>query len=109
MRAHQDGNPEAVQGCRALYLGQTFLRLPGTRIPTGETITAEKLARTEQAENYLFSLGFTDFRVRSLGNTAKLQLPADQLEKLLAHRLAIVKQLKTLYTDVLLDLEARHE
>lgn len=80
-----------------------------TRIPTGETITAEKLARTEQAENYLLSLGFTDFRVRSLGNTAKLQLPADQLEKLLAHRLAIVKQLKTLYTDVLLDLEARHE
>lgn len=34
-----------------------------TRIPTNERITAEKLEKTEKAENYLFSLGFTDFRV----------------------------------------------
>ncbi|MDE7198336.1 MAG: ATP-dependent sacrificial sulfur transferase LarE, partial [Lachnospiraceae bacterium] len=44
-----------------------------TRIPTGEPITKEKLSATEAAENYLFSLGFTDFRVRRLGEAARLQ------------------------------------
>ena len=35
-----------------------------TRVPTGEAITEALLARVEGAEQVLFSLGFTDFRVR---------------------------------------------
>lgn len=46
-----------------------------TRIPTGTAIAADQLERTEAAENYLFSLGFTDFRVRLQGDAAKLQVP----------------------------------
>lgn len=80
-----------------------------TRIPAGEAITREKLERTEQAEDFLRSLGFTDFRVRSVGDAAKLQVPAAQLEQLMRHRKSIVQELKKHYTSVLLDMEARDE
>lgn len=78
-----------------------------TRVSTGEPITREKLAATEAAENYLFSLGFRDFRVRLFGESARLQLPAAQMERALAKREEIVKELKQYYWAVLLDLEAR--
>lgn len=78
-----------------------------TRIPTGESITKEKLSATEAAEEYLFSLGFTDFRVRRLGEAARVQFPAKQLGKVLENREEIVKELKQYYNAVLLDLEAR--
>ncbi len=78
-----------------------------TRIPTGERITAEKLARTEQAEQFLQSLGFRDFRVRLLGESAKLQVRAEQLPLLLEKRQDILEGLKTLYSHILLDLEVR--
>ena len=50
-----------------------------TRVPTGETITAEKLQKTERAEALLFSLGFRDFRVRYFAGAARIQLPEAQL------------------------------
>lgn len=78
-----------------------------TRIPTGEPITAEKLRRTEEAESYLASLGFRDFRVRSFGDTAKIQAAASDLPKIMEHRESIVKELKQQFTSVLLDLEVR--
>lgn len=78
-----------------------------TRIPTNERITAEKLEKTEEAENYLFSLGFTDFRVRYLNDSAKIQMPAAQMTKLLEMREEILIELKKYYKEVLLDLQAR--
>lgn len=78
-----------------------------TRIPTGELITAEKLQKTEQAEDYLFSLGLTDFRVRLFGSAARLQFPEGQLSKVLEKRTEIVEELKKYYDAVLLDLEVR--
>ena len=78
-----------------------------TRIPTGECITKEKLQRTEIAEEYLTKLGFRDFRVRSQGDTAKLQINGKDFGLVIAHRDAIVKELKQHYTNVLLDLEER--
>lgn len=80
-----------------------------TRISTSETITGEKLARTERAENYLFSLGFIDFRVRMSGAAAKIQVLASQFERLMENRTPIVRELKKDYSAVLLDLEARDE
>lgn len=80
-----------------------------TRIPTGQKITAENLARTEKAEGYLFSLGFSDFRIRAVGDVAKIQLPSSQLPLLLAHRKEILQQLQGPYSAVTLDLEARDE
>ena len=57
-----------------------------TRIPTGEEITAAKLQRTEAAENFLSSLGFTDFRVRSREGVAKIQVTAEDLLKMMENR-----------------------
>ncbi len=78
-----------------------------TRIPTGETIIKKKLQATEQAENYLSTLGFRDFRVRMMGNGAKLQFREEQLEKVLLYRKDIIQELKKYYSSIVLDLEAR--
>ncbi|MBQ8812956.1 MAG: ATP-dependent sacrificial sulfur transferase LarE [Lachnospiraceae bacterium] len=80
-----------------------------TRIPTGEVITAEKLWKTEAAEGFLSGLGLRDFRVRMMGNTAKLQVPGYGLEIILNNREAIVAELKKYYDSVVLDLEMRGE
>lgn len=79
-----------------------------TRVPAGEAITAEKLRVTETAENALFALGFTDFRVRLLSGFARVQVPADQMTRLVEQRVEIIRQLGPLYQGVLLDLEERH-
>lgn len=78
-----------------------------TRIPTGQPITAGKLQITERAEDYLFSLGFSDFRIRMDGTVGKIQLRAEQWEKLQRHRAEIFTELKRYYTSVVLDLEVR--
>lgn len=78
-----------------------------TRIPTGEALTAEKLSATEASESALFSLGFTDFRVRAQNGHARLQVPEAQLPLVLAHRDTILSKLKKYYKTVSLDLEVR--
>ena len=78
-----------------------------TRIPAGETITAEKLSTTEYGETILSELGFTDFRIRMSGSNAKIQVREEQLEKLLLYRKEILEKLKPYYTSVMVDLEVR--
>ena len=78
-----------------------------TRIPTGTAITAADLRRTEQAEGYLMSLGFRDFRVRLFGGGARIQLREAQFPLFLQHREAIVTALRQWYPAVLLDGEVR--
>ena len=80
-----------------------------TRIPAGEAVTAEALARTEQAEDFLRTLGLRDFRVRLLDGCARIQVPAAQLPLVLERRGEIISELRKSYSGVLLDLEARHE
>ena len=78
-----------------------------TRIPTGTPITREDLIATENAEAALFALGFTDFRVRKVGDTAKLQVPERQLSAVLERRAEILEGLKPYYRNITLDLEVR--
>lgn len=78
-----------------------------TRIPSKRVITKELLQRVESAENALFAIGFTDFRVRVLDGAAKLQFPQDQINKALHKRTEIVKSIKPYFPTVLLDLEGR--
>ena len=78
-----------------------------TRIPSGVAIDEKKLEAVEASEDVLFSLGFTDFRVRLMGDTAKIQLPASQFERLLIHREEVLLSLEKFYRHVVLDLEAR--
>lgn len=78
-----------------------------TRVPCGETLTYEKLEATEKCEAYLFSLGFTDFRIRMAGTAAKLEMPENQLVKVIENREKIINFLKQYYSSVLLNLEVR--
>ena len=56
---------------------------------------------------FLAGLGFTDFRIRMMGNGARLQVPGAQFAMVLAHRKEITAELKKYYGAVLLDLEER--
>ena len=78
-----------------------------TRIPTGTVITADALRRIERAEDALFVMGFTDFRVRMLGSTAKLQLPGSQMMAAVEQREKIIEQFKPDFDSILLDLAGR--
>ena len=50
-----------------------------SRIQYGEPITPEKLARVEQAEDFLTKLGFTHIRVRSYGTLARIEVEPSQI------------------------------
>lgn len=78
-----------------------------TRVPTGEALTADVLARVENAENELFSLGFSDFRVRVFGGAARLQLRAEELPRAVQCRAALRRRLAPYFETVLLDLKER--
>ena len=78
-----------------------------TRVPAGETITADILARVEGAEDALFRLGYTDFRVRVFHGAARLQLPRGQMERAVREAEELRQALKPYFTPILLDLEGR--
>lgn len=78
-----------------------------TRIAQGLAITREKLERTENAERFLTGLGFSDFRVRMDGETAKLQVRKENLVLVLEKREEIFEELRKNYKSVVLDLEPR--
>ena len=78
-----------------------------TRVPAGEAITAETLARVEGAEDALFRLGYTDFRVRVFHGATRLQLPRGQMERAVREAEELRQALKPYFTPILLDLEGR--
>lgn len=78
-----------------------------TRIPAGTAITAGALERVEAAEQFLFSIGLSDFRVRVDGDTARIQLPRDQFSRLLDHADAVRAAFETYFKNTVLDLEPR--
>ena len=78
-----------------------------TRIPTGQIITKDILTRIEVAEDHLFELGFSDFRVRVMGDIAKLQVPKDQMHHMLNKHEAVLAAIKPYFKTVLLDMEGR--
>ena len=76
-----------------------------TRIPYGEPITPEKLGRIERAETILHELGFRQCRVRDHGSVARIEVPAEDIERLMALRDPVHSALKALgYTFVAADL-----
>lgn len=78
-----------------------------TRIPAGTQITKESLHRTEVCESFLFSLGFSNFRIRLEGENAKLQVAEKDWQRVTEKREEILGELKKYYRSVLLDLEVR--
>jgi uncharacterized protein len=54
-----------------------------TRFPHGEEITPQRLAMVEKCEDFLRERGFGQFRVRAQGETARIELTAEEMERLL--------------------------
>ncbi len=52
-----------------------------SRIPYEQAVTPEKLAMVEQAEDFLIALGFRQMRVRHFGESARIELPQEDLPR----------------------------
>jgi len=78
-----------------------------TRIPYGRPLTRDLLSRVEGAENALFKLGFSDFRVRVYDDAARLQLTKEQESIALEKKAEIITAIKPYFPIILLDLEGR--
>ena len=52
-----------------------------SRIPYEQAVTPEKLAMIEQAEDFLIAFGFTQLRVRHYGESARIELPTEDLPR----------------------------
>jgi uncharacterized protein len=77
-----------------------------SRISYGMEITEKKLKQIEQAEEFLKSLGFVEFRVRHHDQVARIEVHQEDLAKVIAHREEITEKLKTLgFKYVSVDLE----
>ncbi len=68
------------------YLGLSWWNKPAqpclsSRFPYGEEITVAKLQRVGRAEIYLRQLGYQNLRVRSQRDTAKIELPVEDIQK----------------------------
>ncbi len=76
-----------------------------SRIPYGTPITPETLAQIERAEDILRHLGLRQLRVRHHGTVARIEVPPDDFETIIAHRETIVEGIRKVgYTYVTLDL-----
>lgn len=77
-----------------------------SRIPYGETITAERLEAVDRAEAHLRQYGFGQLRVRSHGTVARIEIEPPMFPQAIAHAQAIAQALKAYGFDyVALDLE----
>lgn len=79
-----------------------------SRIPYGERITEERLARIERAEEFLASLGFSLVRLRDHSGVARIETDENEIGRLLDRKLRsrIVRKLKSLgFRYVATDLE----
>lgn len=79
-----------------------------SRVPYGESISAEKLLMIEQAEDYLLSLGFKQLRVRHHGDVARIELERKDFPRFFADDISskVQRKLKEIgYKFVTLDVE----
>ena len=79
-----------------------------SRFPYGEEITEEGLKRVDQAEDFLFGLGFKQVRVRHYGNLARIEVLTEEMGRLMngSLREEVVNHLKGMgYRYITLDLQ----
>ena len=78
-----------------------------SRIPYGSEITAEKLFQIAEAERFIKSLGFSQFRVRHHGDMARIEFVKDEIGRIFENGMAdrISSQLKIIgFTYITVDL-----
>jgi len=77
-----------------------------SRIAYGQTVTEEKLTQVEKAEDFLYELGLKILRVRHHGQTARIEVPVEEFESLMARRQEISRKFHDLgFVYVALDLD----
>lgn len=77
-----------------------------SRIPYGQAVTADTLARVEQAEYFLKDLGLRQVRVRDHQRVARIEVATEEFDLLLRHRLEILARLRQAgYAYVTMDLQ----
>jgi len=77
-----------------------------SRVPYGTSVSVAVLSRVERAEAALRRLGFRELRVRHYDDTARLEVPLDDLAAVVADREAVVAAVRAAgYRYVTLDLE----
>lgn len=77
-----------------------------SRIPYGTEVSVGLLSQVDRAESALRRLGFRQLRVRHYGDTARLEVPVDDLQQVLSSRQAVVEAVRGQgYRYVTLDLE----
>lgn len=77
-----------------------------TRFPYGESLTEEKLRRVEMAEQFLFDLGFTQFRVRVHDKMVRIEIRPEEFQQLVEKRKVIADRFKELgFVYITMDLE----
>jgi uncharacterized protein len=79
-----------------------------SRFPYGEEITEQGLRMVDQAEDFLFGLGFKQVRVRHYGNLARIEILKEEMERLLDSSLRekVVSYLRGMgYRYITLDLQ----
>lgn len=77
-----------------------------SRVPYGTPVTFAVLASVDRAEAGLRALGFQDLRVRHYGELARIEVPVEDLHRIVAQRRAVVGVLEEAgYAYVTVDLE----
>lgn len=77
-----------------------------SRLPYGTTVTLGRLSAVETAEHALRRMGFGEIRVRHYEDTARIEVPIGDFERVLDKRNAIVDAVRSAgYRYVTLDLE----
>jgi uncharacterized protein len=77
-----------------------------SRLPYGTTVSVAVLGRVERAESGLRALGFVELRVRHYDDTARIEVPLEELGAVVDRRVEVVEAVRRAgYRYVTLDLE----
>jgi uncharacterized protein len=77
-----------------------------SRFPYGIKITKDRLKTVENAEDFLLSLGFKQFRVRYHNEIARIEVLKDDFKKIITNSESIIKKFKKLgFKYVTLDIQ----
>jgi len=77
-----------------------------SRVPYGTEVSVALLSQVDRAESALRRLGFRQLRVRHYDDTARIEVPIDDLNQVLDHRERVVDAVRAQgYRYVTLDLE----
>ncbi|MDO8840680.1 ATP-dependent sacrificial sulfur transferase LarE [Methanocalculus sp.] len=99
------GIREMARGCNLSFWSKPSNACLATRIPYGEPITPEKLKMIEEGEEVLSALGFSQFRLRVHGDIARIEVPEEELDEVIAHRDEITAAFRSMgFLYVTLDL-----